>query len=93
MSTTRSKPDFANPTTHGDAWIGIATTVAILAIASVLARLWARFVILRKPGADDYLIICALVMPPYSLTLTFYMLTGSIRPRMLAHMLWTTIVS
>ena len=61
MSTTGSKPNFVNPTTHGDAWIGIATTIAILAVASVLARLWARFVILRKPGVDDCLIICALV--------------------------------
>lgn len=50
---------------RGDILLVVAITLTIISTIFVGARLWARFIILRKAGWDDYTII-----PAYVRTLT-----------------------
>lgn len=48
--------------TRGQTAIATTTTLNILATFCVLLRVVSRFYVLRKPSADDYLIVVGLLM-------------------------------
>lgn len=55
------KPNYINPETRGpEVRIG-SIILGIATLLVVCARLWARFVVVRRPGLDDYLIIVSAV--------------------------------
>lgn len=58
------RPNYVNPERKG--WGLVITTIVLftLALFTVLARLWARFVLLRNPGLDDLVIVLAMVRQP-----------------------------
>ena len=51
---------------RGGRLIAIITVWSIVATAAVCLRLYVRLVILRKPAADDWLLVVALVCFPSS---------------------------
>ena len=59
------KPNYIDPVTHGNALLVITIIALVLVPVVVIARLWARFVILRKPGWDDFLLCIAMVCRTY----------------------------
>jgi hypothetical protein len=54
-------PNYTNPVTRGTALYVIAIILSVVSVLIVAARLWARLVIVRKPGLDDGLVVVALV--------------------------------
>ena len=58
---TFPNPNYVNPVTHGNALFVITVVTLVLVPIVVSARLWARFVVLRKPGWDDFLLCIAMV--------------------------------
>jgi hypothetical protein len=54
-------PNYINPETHGYQLVVTSIVLGTLAVATVVARLYARVVLLGNPGWDDYLIVIALV--------------------------------
>ena|SRR6266498_529200 len=54
-------PNYVDPVTRGNALVVISILLTVLSALIVAARVWARFVLIRKPGLDDGLIVVALV--------------------------------
>ena len=54
-------PNYLNPVTRGHGLSILCIILFIITPSIVGARLWARIIILRKPGLDDVLICFALV--------------------------------
>jgi hypothetical protein len=54
-------PNYVNPHTRGWELVIICIVLYALALFAVIARLWARFMIQRNAGADDALILAAMV--------------------------------
>ena len=57
--------NYVNPVSHGNALFVITVVTLVLVPIVVSARLWARFVVLRKPGWDDFLLCFAMVCTTY----------------------------
>ena len=55
------RANFVNPETHSKAYTVIASILGPLALICVVARVWARAYIQKKPGLDDWLILASLV--------------------------------
>jgi hypothetical protein len=55
------RPNYINPERQGMKIILSTSIVLALTIITICARFWARHVILRKVGADDFLILFSLV--------------------------------
>ncbi len=53
-------PNYVNPVTKGDSLKVVSAVFGGIALLSVSARVWARIVIIHKPGWDDYIILAAL---------------------------------
>ncbi len=58
---TWPKPNYVNPETTGGETMIIAIVLGVIGTIVVFARLYARFIVIRRPGIDDYLIIVAWV--------------------------------
>ena len=58
------KPNYINPDTKSSALTVIVIILLVVVPVVVAARLWARVVILKKPGWDDGLVLFAMVSPP-----------------------------
>ncbi|MCJ1232522.1 hypothetical protein MMC14_000475 [Varicellaria rhodocarpa] len=54
-------PNYINPVTRGYGLLALTVILFIVTPSIVGARLWARIIILRKPGLDDVLICFALI--------------------------------
>jgi len=54
-------PNYVNPVNHGYALLAIELTIMPLAVLSLLARLYVRFVKVRRSGVDDWLMVAATV--------------------------------
>ena len=63
-------PNYIDPVSHGNALFVITVVTLTLIPIVVSARLWARFVVLRKPGWDDFLLCIAMVRTAYCLSKT-----------------------
>ena len=58
---TWPKPNPDNPETRDKGFLVAGVILGVAGVAAVSLRLWARFVTMRKPGADDFFILAALV--------------------------------
>ena len=54
-------PNYIDPETRGSSLVVVNFIFLALSLAALAARLWARLVILRAPGLDDFLITIAIV--------------------------------
>lgn len=54
-------PNYTNPQTRGRAVLFTAWVLGSIMICTVAARIWARAVIQRNAGIDDWLILAAMV--------------------------------
>jgi len=54
-------PNYVDPVTRGNGALVLCTFFGVIVAMAFGARLWARFVILRNAGIDDWLMIAALV--------------------------------
>lgn len=54
-------PNYKHPTTFGNAALVVGIVFTTITTLVFFARLWARFVILRKTAADDYTAIVSYV--------------------------------
>lgn len=57
------KPNYINPDTKSNALTVIVIILLVIVPVVIAARLWARVVILKKPGWDDGLVLFAMVSP------------------------------
>jgi hypothetical protein len=55
------KANHINPVRRDGGLVGLTITLFVLALATVCARLWARFVIQRNAGIDDAIIVACMV--------------------------------
>ncbi|OCL09519.1 hypothetical protein AOQ84DRAFT_264547, partial [Glonium stellatum] len=53
------KPNYITPDTRGPGVAVVAGIFGALAFATVSARLWARAIVQRNVGIDDYLMVVA----------------------------------
>ena len=58
---TWPRPNFVDPIKHSHATAGVMTVLGIAVVGTVLARLWARAVVQRRAGLDDWLMLVSLV--------------------------------
>ena len=54
-------PNYTDPVTRGYSLVACLAIFLFLALLALAARIWARFVLLRSPGLDDWLAICAAI--------------------------------
>lgn len=58
------KPNYVNPETTGPASEIVSVFLSVLVTLVLVARLWARFIVIRQPGHDDYIITLGTVSAP-----------------------------
>ena len=68
-------PNYTNPVTQGNALVICLSVFLFLALSAVIARVWARFFLLRSAGLDDCLAIFATI-PTIGLTIAIILGTG-----------------
>ena len=56
------EPNYENPETRGIGHLVGSVILGVAAFGAVVLRLWARIMIMRRPAADDYFILLALVL-------------------------------